>query len=302
MQTFGHQFYIHQQWTTISLARHILLPNVNVYSTSSSTAGVVQLATFRKYKQQWTKKARNQYLAACTFYEQFMRMDDVWRAQQKVIDIQQELQIAQQERRALANHLTDIRDQIQRLHEELSKVERFERRYVDLVGQQYSLFQQERTALAAFELKDTDERELFTRLTIAVKVSHEKEKIYANTVKYWSIIGSIIGATLGIIGTVLSFQYRAKYQNEIVQKMTDVSDKLTDVTGDIANVNGKVTDMDKHLKRIENSVMAELQRMQTKSVDANVMMAVACAAKSWTQWTWRNTVGVYRYFVPKVNE
>lgn len=57
--------------------------------------------------------------------------------------------------------------------------------------------------LNLFQFEDTMERDLFAHFTAAIKVSHEKEKIYVNTVKYWSIIGSIVGAVLGIAGTYL---------------------------------------------------------------------------------------------------
>lgn len=51
---------------------------------------------------------------------------------------------------------------------------------------------------------EREERELFTTLTSAVKESHEKERIQANKTKYFSIIGSVIGALIGIVGSTIN--------------------------------------------------------------------------------------------------
>lgn len=50
-----------------------------------------------------------------------------------------------------------------------------------------------------FQWAESFERELFTHLTAAVKLSHEKEQVYATTTKYWSVIASIIGKTYFIL-------------------------------------------------------------------------------------------------------
>ena len=55
------------------------------------------------------------------------------------------------------------------------------------------IIKQEKKTEELFDIEDNNERNLFENYTAAVKSSHEKEKIYANTVKYWSIIGSILG-------------------------------------------------------------------------------------------------------------
>lgn len=54
-----------------------------------------------------------------------------------------------------------------------------------------------------FRWAESFERELFTHLTAAVKLSHEKEQVYATTTKYWSVLASIIG-------TYIIFEIRVK--------------------------------------------------------------------------------------------
>lgn len=56
------------------------------------------------------------------------------------------------------------------------------------------ILHQEKQKAEEFALLDKTERDLFMHLQAAVKTSHEKEKIHTNSAKYWSIIGSLIGA------------------------------------------------------------------------------------------------------------
>jgi hypothetical protein len=58
--------------------------------------------------------------------------------------------------------------------------------------------QHEREKLELFDIADQEERDLFTHLTSAVKISHEKERLQAENTKYWSLIASLIGALLGV--------------------------------------------------------------------------------------------------------
>lgn len=55
-----------------------------------------------------------------------------------------------------------------------------------------------------FNLYEREERELFTTLTSSVKDSHENERIQANKTKYLSIIGYVVGALIGIIGSTIN--------------------------------------------------------------------------------------------------
>ena len=63
---------------------------------------------------------------------------------------------------------------------------------------------EERTHLEEFKFYEKAEREFFSALSNAVRDSHEKERAQAEKTKYWSVLGSIIGTCLGILGTTIN--------------------------------------------------------------------------------------------------
>lgn len=77
-------------------------------------------------------------------------------------------------------------------------------RYIALITKEHKLLKEEIRLTDKFNLYEREERELFTTLTSSVKDSHEKERIQANKTKYLSIIGSVVGALIGIIGSTIN--------------------------------------------------------------------------------------------------
>ena len=55
-----------------------------------------------------------------------------------------------------------------------------------------------------YQFYEKGERECFSTLSNAVRDSHEKERAQAEKTKYWSILGSILGTCLGILGTTIN--------------------------------------------------------------------------------------------------
>jgi len=64
------------------------------------------------------------------------------------------------------------------------------------------------------------EREHFSSLSSAVRESHEKERTRAERTKYWSVMGSIIGAAIGIIGTSINNYLRMRELKGLVKEST----------------------------------------------------------------------------------
>lgn len=87
---------------------------------------------------------------------------------------------------------------------------RGEDRYLQLVTKEHAIIKEEKAALGHFDVLEKFERDHFSALSAAVRESHEKEREYAEKTKYWSVIGSVIGAVLGILGTTLSNHIRLK--------------------------------------------------------------------------------------------
>jgi len=104
------------------------------------------------------------------------------------------------------------------INAELDKVQRGDERYLVLVQQEFTVIKDESQVERELELLEQHEREHFASLSSAVRESHEKERARAERTKYWSVIGSIIGATIGIIGTSLNNYLRMRELRGIVSE------------------------------------------------------------------------------------
>lgn len=61
--------------------------------------------------------------------------------------------------------------------------------------------QEERRLRTAYEGAEGSEREKFALFSAAVRESHEKERSRAERTKNWSILGSVLGALIGVMGS-----------------------------------------------------------------------------------------------------
>lgn len=63
------------------------------------------------------------------------------------------------------------------------------------------MLQEEKRCRAAYLNAEESEREKFSLFSAAVRESHEKERTRAEKTKNWSIIGSVLGAIIGVLGS-----------------------------------------------------------------------------------------------------
>lgn len=144
-----------------------------------------------------------------------------------------------------------------------------------------------------FQIVDQEERELFSHLTAAVKTSHEKERTQANNVKYWSIIGSCAGALLGIIATSINYYYR-NTQFETIKKTT------SDGVGRLMVVDEKLNGLWDSTKYIVEYVA--LRKKEDERERLRVEEQKKKSIEGWGSYVKRNTLRVYRYFIPNNNK
>jgi len=121
------------------------------------------------------------------------------------------------ERRALQQQIMQLHMKLKELHAALDKVQRGEERYLTLLTEEYEVLREEKRINAAMTNAEQAERENFTALSSAVRESHERERARAERTKYWSIIGSGIGAAIGIIGTTVNNYRRTRELKALVR-------------------------------------------------------------------------------------
>uniref|UniRef100_A0A182VY74 Coiled-coil domain-containing protein 51 n=1 Tax=Anopheles minimus TaxID=112268 RepID=A0A182VY74_9DIPT len=232
--------------------------------------------------------AKSKLYEAQSFYDEFSGMNEVKIAQNKVIEIQDQLQLVQERRRHILLELTLVRKQLQDIHIELQKATRGEHRYVELIKQEFDVLAREKEKNQIFQIIDQEERELFSHLTAAVKTSHEKERTQANNVKYWSIIASGVGALLGIVATSINYYFR-NTQYEAIRKAAEES-------------NRKLTVMEQKLVGLETSLgrmNVEWNRYLGEKRIAEQRRAIRSPVESWGGYIRRHLARFARVFIPK---
>ncbi|KFB51875.1 AGAP003836-PA-like protein [Anopheles sinensis] len=232
--------------------------------------------------------AKSKLYEAQSFYDEFSGMSEVKMAQNKVIEIQDQLQLVQERRRHILLELTLVRKQLQDIHIELQKATRGEHRYVELIKQEFDVIAREKEKNQIFQIIDQEERELFSHLTAAVKTSHEKERTQANNVKYWSIIASGVGALLGIVATSINYYFR-NTQFETIRKAAEESNhKLLVVEQKLNNLEASLGKMNVEWNRYLAAKRVAEQRLVTRPM-----------SESWGSYLRRHTSRFFRFFIPK---
>ena len=96
-----------------------------------------------------------------------------------------------------------LQNELHRIRLEMEKFSRSDDAYLDLFKNEHDLSKREKLAQLELNKQDDIERQLFASLQIALRESQEKEKMRIERTKYWSIIGSVVGALTGMIGEMI---------------------------------------------------------------------------------------------------
>ncbi|GAU93549.1 hypothetical protein RvY_05475 [Ramazzottius varieornatus] len=170
------------------------------HSTIGSTEGVSAAAPPLK----WIAPLQQKISSTIRAYEDFIGLTEVKEAQEKVIQGERNFVMAQRARRERNRQMLEIHSKMKEVVAELERTPRGEDRYLTLVTQEHKLAKEERVLRQdVMELENT-ERDTFALLSAAVRDSHDKERARAERTKYWSVMGSVVGALIGILGTSLN--------------------------------------------------------------------------------------------------
>lgn len=138
-------------------------------------------------------------------------------------------------RRTKQDQIQQVQMQLKEIHAELDKTSRGEDRYLDLLTREHAVIKQEKMLVEEFKRLERAERDCFNVLSTRLRESHEKERERAERTKYWSIIGSAIGALLGIIGTTINNRLRIRELRSIVEQGSEPS-RVQAVIGQLSDM------------------------------------------------------------------
>ena len=138
---------------------------------------------------------------------------------------------AQDRRRDAQNSINEIQAKLKAVRSELERTPRGDDRYLELVTEEHTIIKQENSVVNGLQNLERLERDKFSRLSTAVRNSHEKERAQAEKMKYWSLIISMLAALTSILGSAMVNRMRMKELRQIVTDSTKSnagSDKQTD--------------------------------------------------------------------------
>ncbi|CAM4767596.1 unnamed protein product [Rotaria magnacalcarata] len=174
-------------------------------------------------------------------YEDFVGLKEVKKAQRAVNDAERAFITSQKERRSYSDELIKLQTELVRVRLAMEKLSRSDDAYLEFFKNEHDLFKKEKSAQLDLKKQDDIERQLFSSLQLALRESQEKEKMRIERTKYWSIIGSVVGALAGIVGATLSNRYRMQefrnlanesqqlYQDLIVKQEQSISQLKNDL-------------------------------------------------------------------------
>ncbi|KAG7318987.1 hypothetical protein KOW79_017461 [Hemibagrus wyckioides] len=134
-------------------------------------------------------------------YEEFVGLNEVRDAQSKVTEAEKAFMVARGMVREAHVSLEALQVRLKEVRDRLDRVSREEAHYLELATLEHKLLQEERRLKTVYVNAEEGEREKFALFSAGVRESHEKERSRAERTKNWSIIGSVLGAIIGVMGS-----------------------------------------------------------------------------------------------------
>ncbi|CAN7988989.1 unnamed protein product [Ixodes hexagonus] len=151
-------------------------------------------------------------------YEDVVGLTEVKAAQCKVLEAEHKFVSTQEQRRDRQHRILGLQQRLKEIHAELDKTHRGEDRYLTLITQEHAVIKEEKALLQEFNHLEKTERDYFASLSLALRESHEKERAQGERTKYWSIIGSVCGAIIGIVGATVNNRIRLNQLRDLVER------------------------------------------------------------------------------------
>ncbi|XP_064607219.1 mitochondrial potassium channel-like [Liolophura sinensis] len=162
-------------------------------------------------------------------YEDIVGVSEVRVAQENVIQAEEEFVEVQENRRSKQHSLNEKQTRLRDVIKEREKAVNEEQQCLKLLRQESNLLGQIRCLEQQIAQTEQSEKDKFAMLSVAVRVSHDKEREKAKRTRYWSIIGSAIGATVGIIGTSANDYRRMQELRAMIKDSADQGNALREM-------------------------------------------------------------------------
>ncbi|XP_068110104.1 mitochondrial potassium channel [Hyperolius riggenbachi] len=134
-------------------------------------------------------------------YEEFVGLVEVREAQGKVTEAEKDFMVARGIVREARESLEAQQIKLKEIRDRLDRVSRDDVQYLELATLEHKLLQEEKRLRTSYIQAEDTEREKFALFSASVRESHEKERTRAERTKNWSVMGSVLGAVIGVMGS-----------------------------------------------------------------------------------------------------
>lgn len=168
-------------------------------------------------------------------YHVYMHVTNFWFSSKCDFQAENQFISSQARRQEKQRDMAEVQQQIREVHTDLDKTRRSDDRYLDLLTQEHGLIKDHKALDIDFKLLEKVERDNFSILSQCLRDSHEKERARAERTKYWSLIGSAVGALIGILGTTINNSLRMRELKNLVRESTDPG-KINAILGSLTGM------------------------------------------------------------------
>uniref|UniRef100_A0A8C6DFM7 Coiled-coil domain containing 51 n=1 Tax=Moschus moschiferus TaxID=68415 RepID=A0A8C6DFM7_MOSMO len=134
-------------------------------------------------------------------YEEFVGLNEVREAQGNVTEAEKVFMVARGLVREAREDLEGQQAKLKEVRDRLDRISRDDNQYLELATLEHRMLQEEKRLRMTYLRAEDPEREKFSLFSAAVRESHEKERAQAERIKNWSLIGSVLGALIGVAGS-----------------------------------------------------------------------------------------------------
>ena len=150
--------------------------------------------------------------------EQLTGHSDVLEAQKLVKQRKEELRRWRNELLAVSTSYEEVQQKLKNLYTRKTQVYQEHKRDVlalqTINNEEETLLFQEQTLSSKLEEYKQSERECFDSLSNAIQESHERERAQSERMKYYSRLGSVLGALLGFLGSHVFLRREVRKHNQ----------------------------------------------------------------------------------------
>ena len=197
--------------------------------------------------------------------EQLTGHSDVLEAQKLVKQRKEELRRWRNELQEVSTSYEEVQQKLKNLYTRKTQVYQEHKRDVlalqAINNEEETLLFQEQTLSSKLEEYKRSERECFETLSDAIQESHERERAQSERMKYYSRLGSVLGALLGFLGSHVFLRREVRKHNQKQEeKMNHLESFLQDLQthwkskagGD--SQEGNIEGCERHLATLESSL------------------------------------------------